>query len=109
MLTRWLVYAHQDQAIHTMIPCLQCKSERVFLKPLARHCLVFVIYVTSICTYLQACTQVPVLAVNLNNVLQAKAGRKFRYNGHGTVETLIVKYLPSSKVVKGTGTWAFHG
>ena len=40
-------------------------------------------------------------------LLQAKAGRKFKYTGKGTVETLTVTYCASSKIAKGSGTWAF--
>lgn len=39
----------------------------------------------------------------------ARAGRKFRYTGHGTIETLTVKYSSASKVAEGSGTWAFQG
>ena len=45
----------------------------------------------------------------MDQMLQAKAGRKFKYTGHGTVETLVVKYSPASTVAKGAGTWTFHG
>ena len=43
------------------------------------------------------------------NVLfvQAKAGRKFRYTGKGTIEKLIVVYDRTSKTASGTGSWVF--
>lgn len=53
--------------------------------------------------------QVPALSTKSEQLLQARAGRKFRYTGNGTVETLIVKYSPASTVAKGTGTWTFNG